>query len=133
MEQITLNEYRKIVHEELEKCGVSVPVELKFDYSCIQGAENVEKTKKFVKLCNGNWRNAIYVTKNGERYGDYQFFDLLFVVDENDAPICLPVPLARVLFSESDINPVCCHDVIKGMTYEYIYRKFYNSKDELPF
>ena len=133
MEQITLNEYRKIIHEELEKCGIKVPVELKFDYSCITGTENLSKTKKFIRLCKGNWMNSIYVSKDGERYGDDRYFDLLFVVDENGYPVCIPVPLARTLFNDKSINQSACHrGCMSGYLYEYIYKAYYN-KCELPF
>jgi hypothetical protein len=130
MEQMTLQEYRKIIHEELEKCGVKIPIELKFDLSIISGAENVAKTKRFLQLCNGDYRNSMYVKKIGERYSDDRYFDLLFCVDEKGYPVCIPVPLARKLFG-CDIKSTYFGQITGGQ-YEYIYKTFY-SQDELPY
>jgi hypothetical protein len=130
MEQMTLQKYRKIIHEDLEKCGVKIPVELKFDLSIISGAENIAKTKKFLQLCNGDYRNSMYVKKCGERNGDYRYFDLLFCVDKNGWPVCIPVPVARKLFNCDITNTYRAQ--ITGGQYEYIYKAFYN-KDELPY
>lgn len=125
-----MNEFdiKKIVHEELKKCGIRIPVEETFDYS---GLEEPDKCKKFVKLTSGIWRWAIYVQKNGERYGDKQYFDLLFVVDEKGEPVCMPVPIARKLFNE-EIKPDYCIHVMPGYIYEYIYKAYYEER-ELPF
>lgn len=130
MEQVALNEYRKVIYEELEKCGIKVPVELKFDYSCIEGTENLAKTKKFIKLCNGDYRNSMYVKKYGERYGDDRYFDLLFCVDEKGYPVCIPVPIARKLFS-CDITNTFMGQITGGQ-YEYIYRAYY-IEEKIPF
>jgi len=130
MEQITLNEYRKVIHEELEKCGIKIPVELKFDLSIIEGTENVAKTKQFLKLCNGDYRNSVYVKKFGERDGDDRYFDLLFCVGEDGTPVCIPIPIARRLF-DCKIESTYFGQ-ITGVQYEYIYKAFYNNT-ELPF
>lgn len=132
MDQMSISEIRKIVHAELEAAGVPVPVELKFDYTFISGAENVAKTKKFIKLCDGKVSNTLYVSKMGERCGDYQYFDLLFVADEKGRPVCIPVPLARKLFGQEIKTNHCC-GALTGGVYEYIYKAYYESKDELPF
>lgn len=129
-EQMTLQEYRKIVHEELEKCGVKIPIELKFDLSIIVGTENVAKTKRFLQLCDGNYLNSMYVKKSGERCGDTQYFDLLFCVDERGYPVCIPVPIARKLFGRE--IQITYMGQLTGGQYEYIYRAYYN-QDELPF
>ena len=119
----------KIIYETLKKCGVRVPVEAKFDYSeCEQPAKAME----FVRLINGDWRNAIYVSKNGgEKRGDTQYFDLLYTPNENGEPICIPVPVARKLFNQS-INAFYCKYTIPGHVYETIYRHYYE-KSQLPF
>jgi hypothetical protein len=58
---------------------------------------------------------------------------LLFVVDEDRRPICIPVPLARILFNNKSINQSACHrGVISGYLYEYIYKAYYES-GKLPF
>lgn len=119
---------RRLIQDELEKCGIRVPIEEKFDYSQF---DKPEILKKFVKLCYGDWRHAIYIKKNGERYGDNQYFDLLFQVDKNSYPICIPVPIARKLFNE-EISANSCVDTMKGSTYEKIYRYYYENR-ELPF
>jgi len=121
-------ELRRLIQDELEKCGVVVPVEEKFDYSRF---EKPDLIKQFIKLCNGNWRHTIYVKKYGERYGDEQYFDLLFVVNDFGHPICIPVPIARILFGE-EIGSAFCLDIIKGYTYELIYKYYYTVQD-LPF
>ena len=133
MEQMSISDVRKIVHAELEAAGIHVPVELKFDYSFISGAENVAKTKRFIKLCDGDYRNSIYVQKLGERYGDEDYFDLLFVVDEKGRPICIPVPLARKLFG-CEIKSTWMGQLSRGQ-YEYIYKAYYENKNDndLPF
>ena len=118
----------KIVWEQLEKCGIKIPVEEKFDYSQV---EEKDKCKNFIRLTNGNWTNAIYIKKNGQRYGDEQYFDLLFVINEEGEPICVPVPIARKLFKE-DIVPTYCRETISGVLYEYIYRNYYE-KISMPF
>jgi hypothetical protein len=121
-------EIRRLIQDELEKCGVVVPVEEKFDYS---GFDKPDLMKQFIKLCNGNWRHTIYVKKYGQRYDDEQYFDLLFVVNDFGHPICIPVPLARKLFNE-EIGSAFCLDMIKGYTYELIYKYYYTAQD-LPF
>ena len=118
----------QIIYETLKKCGVRVPVEAKFDYSeCEQPAKAME----FVRLTNGDWRNAIYVSKYGERYGDVQYFDLLYIPNENGEPVCIPVPVARKLFNQP-INAFYCECTIPGRIYETIYRHYY-LKSQLPF
>lgn len=125
-------ELRRLIQNELEKCGVAVPVEEKFDYSRF---EKPDLIKQFIKLCNGNWKKSIYVKKYGERYGDSQYFDLLFVVDKYGYPNCIPVPIARKLFNEEIIPEKCLH-IMNGSVYEYIYKAYYENKkirEELPF
>ena len=118
----------QIIYEILKKCGVRVPVEAKFDYSeCEQPAKAME----FVRLTDGDWRNAIYVSKDGERQGDRQYFDLLYIPNENGEPICIPVPVARKLFNQP-INAFYCKCTIQGHIYETIYRHYYQ-KSQLPF
>ena len=118
----------QIIYEILKKCGVRVPVEAKFDYSeCEQPAKAME----FVRLTDGDWRNAIYVSKDGERQGDRQYFDLLYIPNENGEPICIPVPVARKLFNQP-INAFYCKCTIPGHIYETIYRHYYQ-KSQLPF
>jgi hypothetical protein len=129
VEQMTLQEYRKIIHEELEKCGVKIPVELKFDLTWVK-AEYLPKTKEFLRLCSGDYRNSVYVRKSGERNGDDRYFDLLFCVDKNGWPVCIPVPMARKLFG-CDIKSTYFGQITSGQ-YEYIYKTFY-SQDELPY
>jgi hypothetical protein len=135
VDQMSVNDIRMIVHAEMEAMGIPVPVELKFDYSFIEGAENVAKTKKFIKLCNGNLSNCLYVSKAGARYDDPYYFDLLFVVDENGRPFCLPIPLARRLFGVGMIQSCDTKGVIQGYMYEYIYKAYYEHKNDgdLPF
>lgn len=128
-EQMTINDVRKIVHAELEAAGIQVPIELKFDYSFITNTDFVEKTKKFIKICNGDLRNCIYVSKVGTRYDDLHYFDLLFVVDESGDPICLPIPLARRLFNVGSIQSYQVKGVIQGEVYEHIYRHYYNYRN----
>jgi hypothetical protein len=132
-EQMTIQDLKKIIHEEMEKAGIKVPVEEKFDYSCIQGEENVRKTREFIRLCDGKLCNTTYVSKPGARDGDYHYFDLLFVVNEKGYPICLPVPLARKLFNVGMIQSPDCRSVIQGTLYEYIYKLYYEWKRGLPF
>lgn len=118
----------QIVFETLEKCGVRVPVEAKFDYSeCEQSAKAME----FVRLTDGDWRNAIYVSKDGERWDDAQYFDLLYIPNENGEPICIPVPIARKLFNQP-IGAYSCKGTILGHVYETIYRHYYQ-QSQLPF
>jgi hypothetical protein len=118
----------QIIYETLEKCGVRVPVEAKFDYSeCEQPAKAME----FVRLTDGDWRNAIYVSKDGERRGDAQYFDLLYIPNENGEPICIPVPVARKLFNQP-IGAYPCKWTIPGHVYETIYRHYYQ-QSQLPF
>lgn len=121
-------EIEKIVFDVLERCGFIIPVEAKFDYSC---TEEPEKAKEFVRLTKGNWRNAIYVRKEGERYGDSQYFDLLCAVNEKGEPICIPVPIARELFNEP-INGMSCMGWMTGSAYEAIYKRYYEKRN-LPF
>ena len=118
----------QIIYETLKKCGVKVPVEAKFDYS---ECEEPAKAKEFVRLTNGDWRNAIYVSKDGEKLGDRQYFDLLYIPNENGEPICIPVPVARKLFNQP-INAGYCNCTIPGHVYETIYRHYYE-KSQLPF
>jgi len=112
----------QIIYETLKKCGVRVPVEAKFDYSeCEQPAKAME----FVRLTNGDWRNAIYVSKNGgEKRGDAQYFDLLYIPNESGEPVCIPVPVARKLFNQP-INAFYCNCTIPGRVYETIYKHYY--------
>jgi hypothetical protein len=118
----------QIIFETLEKCGINVPLEVKFDYSCTQ---EPAKAREFVRITEGNWRNAIYVNKEGSKFGDAQYYDLLFVVDEGGEPLCIPVPVARQLFNAT-IAASLCKSTIHGSTYEAIYAKYYE-KRSLPF
>jgi hypothetical protein len=120
---------KKLIHEELAKCGIVMPIEETFDYTNI---DQPEKTKQFVKLVHGQWQNGIYVKKtcsNDCLPGNY--YDLLFTVAESGIPICLPVPVAERLWHENVI-PGQCRSIITGQVYESIYR-FYYEKNEIPF
>jgi hypothetical protein len=126
---------RKQVIELLRASGVNVPIELECDYS---GLAEPEKMKEFVRLTSGNWRNAIYVVKEGERYGDMQYFDLLLAIHETGKPICIPVPLARKFFGEMNMRWGECFGMFSGRTYERIYAAYYKrrsegTQDDLPF
>lgn len=119
----------KIIFETLEKCGIKIPVEQKFDYSC---TDMPEKAMEFVRLTGGNWRNSVYVRKFGRRYDDEHYFDLLFVANEKGEPVCLPVPIASKLFNE-DIDMRMCKGSLMGGAYEIIYRHYYEEQKSLPF
>jgi hypothetical protein len=126
-EHLSLYEIKKLIHEELERCGVKVPVEEKFDYSF---TGNPDKCKKFVRLVQGDWKRAIYVKKSSNDYHTADYYDLLFAVDTDGAPVCIPVPIANRLFGF--INPMECRTIMTGAVYEDIYRKYYES-GQLPF
>jgi hypothetical protein len=121
-------ELRRLIQNELEKCGVKVPAEEKFDYS---GFDKPDLLRNFIKICNGYWKNSIYVRKYGQRYEDTQYFDLLFVVNEFGHPNCIPIPIARKLFNEEIVPEDCLH-IMSGSIYEYIYKVYYVNED-LPF
>jgi hypothetical protein len=118
----------QIIFETLEKCGVRVPVEAKFDYS---GLEQPAKAMEFIRLTQGELSNAIYVSKIGGRDGDSQYFDLLFAVNEQGEPVCIPVPIARKLFNNL-IDASECKGTMSGRVYETIYRHYYQ-QSQLPF
>jgi hypothetical protein len=118
----------QIIFETLEKCGVRVPVEAKFDYS---GLEQPAKAMEFIRLTQGELSNAIYVSKIGGRDGDSQYFDLLFAVNEQGEPVCIPVPIARKLFNNL-IDAFECKGTMSGRVYETIYRHYYQ-QSQLPF
>jgi len=125
-------EVREIIFEILEDIGISVPIEKKFDLSeCSQK----EKVKEFLKITQGDYRNSIYVVKPGSRDDSY-YYDLLFCVNSDGDPICIPVPIARKLFNTPHIESTHCKGIIPGSIYEYIFKHHYEKPDEsceLPF
>ena len=119
----------QIIFETLEKCGVRVPVEAKFDYS---ECEKPDKCMEFIRLTQGDCRNAIYVGKGGMRDGDSRYYDLLFAPNEAGEPVCIPVPIARKLFNTRYISEVGCGGYMTGRVYEAVYRHYYEQR-QLPF
>jgi hypothetical protein len=124
------------VIELLESAGVKIPLEKKFD---LTGVEKPEIVMEFIRLTDGDWRNAIYVSKQGSRYDDPFYFDLLYAIHESGRPVCIPVPIARKVFNDLELREIG-HDipVISGSMYERIYAAYYKrrsegTKDDLPF
>jgi len=120
---------KKLIHEELAKCGIVMPVEETFDYT---NTTESNKSKQFVKLVNGHWYNGIYVKKtcSGGNLPE-NYYDLIFAVNESGIPVCMPVPVAEKLWQE-EIIPYKCRSIITGSVYESIYRLYYE-KNKIPF
>jgi len=124
------SEIIKLIDERLKLCGIQIPIEETFDYT---GVGMVDKCKLFVKLVQGDWRKAIYVRKKNDKpWLSDDYYDLLFAVDEDGAPICIPVPVARKLWNISSINANECRSCMTGSVYEDIYRKYYEQA-KFPF
>lgn len=121
------SEIIKLIDERLKLCGLQVPIEETFDYS---NCGNHDKCKLFIKLVNGSWRNSIYVRKSSNQYVSDNYYDLLFTIDNNGLPVCIPVPIAEKLFHEC-INKEDCRSVITGSVYEQIYKLYYE-QGKLP-
>lgn len=120
---------KKLIHEELAKCGIVIPVEETFDYTNVT---DPNKSKEFVRLVNGHWRNGIYVKKTCSHDELPQnYYDLVFAVNESGIPVCIPVPVAERLWQE-EIMPQMCRGIITDWVYENIY-KIYYEKRELPY
>lgn len=119
----------QIIFETLEKCGVEIPAEAKFDYS---ECEKPDKAMEFIRLIQGDLRNAIYIEKGGIEENDSQYYDLLFVLNKDGEPICIPVPVARKLFNTRYISEVGCGGCMTGQTYETVYRHYYEQR-QVPF
>jgi len=118
---------RKQVIDLLREINITVPVEHEYDYA---GLAEPDKTKEFVRLTNGDWRNAIYVVKEGSRYGDTQYFDLLLAIHESGRPICIPVPLAKRFFRDNNIALAYGLCNMTGRVFERIYGAYYQRRNE---
>jgi hypothetical protein len=118
----------KLIDERLKLCNIQVPIEETFDYS---NCGDEVKCKLFVKLVDGNWKNGIYVIKISNPHVPPNHYDLLFAINTDGCPICIPVPIAGKLFG-TKINPMECRGMISGGVYESIYRKYYED-GKLPF
>ena len=121
-------EVKDLVIYILQQSGVKIPVELKYDLS---GLEEPEKMKEFLEITDGDLEKAIYVSKEGERGGDHQYFDLVFAINLRGEPVCVPVPVLRKMLNKG-IWADGCKALMTGEIYEFIYAYYYANRS-LPF
>lgn len=98
-------------------------------------SDDPKKLSKFLKITNCDWQKSLYIKKDSDM-ADKQYYDLLAVFDEKNNPVCIPVPVARMIFDTCITEDDCKH-VMPGSVYEFLFGRFYrdktNKEADLPF